>query len=279
MSLFGKYAICQELYEGWDWDRQCQFSFEVGYRGMEIAPFTIAQRIDQIPQEKLLEIRRVAESRGLEIIGLHWLLAKTTGLHLTSSERAVQRETTEYLRELGRACSILGGQLLVLGSPMQRNLAAGVTREQGADNAFSVIQPCLDDYAKWGVKLCLEPLTPKETNFWNTCAEAQEMVERLNHPAVCIHQDVKAMLSEPTPIPELIRSFAGKVGHFHVNDSNLLGPGMGPTDYTPILQALEAVRYSGWISLEVFDYSPGPKKIARESLDYLERVRRKLNPM
>ncbi|MCH8831079.1 MAG: sugar phosphate isomerase/epimerase, partial [Planctomycetes bacterium] len=85
------------------------------------------------------------------------------------------------------------------------------------------------------------------------------------------HQDVKAMLgAEEKTVPELIREYRGRVGHFHVNDTNLLGPGMGDTDYTPILQALFDAQYDGWVSVEVFDYSLGAEKIARESFANLE---------
>ena len=115
------------------------------------------------------------------------------------------------------------------------------------------------------MRICLEPLTPKETNFINTCAEAMELIDRLERPNFCLHQDVKAMLGgETSPIPELIARYAPLVGHFHANDLNLLGPGMGPTDFVPIFAALLRAKYAGWVSVEVFDYSPGCERIARE---------------
>lgn len=267
-----KFAICQELFEGWEWERQCRFIAETGYTGIELAPFTLASRIGDVTPERRATLRKQAADQGLEIIGLHWLLAKTTGMHLTTADPASRRATAEYLIELGNACADLGGTILVFGSPGQRSLDAGTTREQGLERAAEVFQQSMPALAERGVRLCMEPLTPKETNFINTCGEALELIERVAHPNFVLHQDVKAMLSEPEPIPDLIRKYAPFVGHFHVNDGNLLGPGMGPTEYEPILGALCETKYSGWVSVEVFDYSPGCETIARESIRYLREV-------
>ncbi|MCY2968635.1 MAG: sugar phosphate isomerase/epimerase [Planctomycetota bacterium] len=261
-----KFAICQELFENWSWERQCQFIAETGYQGIEVAPFTLAPRITDVSLERRRELRSTAEAHGLRITGLHWLLAKTTGLHITSSDAAVERATIDYLIALGDACADLGGEVLVFGSPAQRNLAEGVSREEGMRRAEKIFRACMPRFAARGVKLCVEPLTPKETNFLNTCADAQELIERVDHPCCRLHQDVKAMLSEAESVPALIAKYAGKTGYFHANDSNMLGPGMGPTDFVPIFRALRETGYDGWVSVEVFDYSPGAEHIAQVSI-------------
>jgi sugar phosphate isomerase/epimerase len=267
-----KFAICQELFEGWDWERQCRFIREVGYDGVEVAPFTLAPRITDVSPARRHELRAQAESNGLTICGLHWLLAKTDGLHLTTFDTQVRRGTADYLRALGNACADLGGTVLVFGSPAQRNLERGLSKEQALEHAAEVFRAAMPALADRGVTLAMEPLTPKETDFINTCAEAEQLIRMVDHPNFRLHQDVKAMLSEATPIPELIRRYAPLTAHFHVNDDNLLGPGMGRTDFHPIFAALEETQYSGWVSVEVFDYRPGAEKIARESLDYMRRV-------
>ena len=244
-----KFAICQELFENWDWKRQCQFIAEAGYTGIELAPFTLASRISDVSPERRRELRLQAEEYGLTICGLHWLLAKTEGLHLTTNDRTVRQATTKYLIELGQACADLGGSVMVFGSPVQRNLQEGVSRAQAYENAAEVFRAAMPAFADRGVKIVMEPLTPKETNFVNTCAEAVELIELVGHPSFVLHQDVKAMLSESTPIPELIARYASITEHFHVNDDNLLGPGMGRTDYHPIVKALLDSSYSGWVSV------------------------------
>lgn len=268
-----KFAICQELFEGWDWERQCRFIAEVGYEGIEVAPFTLAPRIGDVPVERRLEMRRQAENAGLQVIGLHWLLAKTEGLHLTSSDESVRHATRDYLIELGQACADLGGHLMVFGSPGQRSLEPGMGRDQAYANAAQVLSGALPALAECGVHICMEPLTTRETDFINTCADAMELIEMVGAPNLCLHQDVKAMLgAESESIPALIEKYVSRVGHFHVNDTNLLGPGMGDTDFVPIFDALLKNGYEGWVSVEVFDYSPGCEKIARDSLDYMRET-------
>jgi sugar phosphate isomerase/epimerase len=267
-----KFAICQELFTDWDWDRQCRFISETGYTGVEVAPFTLAASPGDVSAKQRVSLRSTAEKYELEIIGLHWLLAKTEGFHLTTSDAAIRRRTAQYLTELGDLCADLGGHLMVLGSPQQRNIEEGMSLEQARENAIEVLQAAMPRLEERGVDLLLEPLTTKETNFMNTCAEAATLIAAVDSPHLALHQDVKAMLGEGTPLPELIHRFAQMTRHFHANDANLQGPGMGDIDFVPIFQSLKETGYDGWVSVEVFDYSPGAEKIARDSLQYMQEV-------
>jgi sugar phosphate isomerase/epimerase len=264
-----RYAICNEIFEGWDHPRVCRLVADLGYGGVEIAPFTLAPRITDVSPEKRRELRQQAEACGVQIIGLHWLLAKTEGLHLTSPDEAVRRRTAEYLVELARGCRDLGGEFMVFGSPAQRRIPTDFSKAQAMDFAADTFQRALTGIADCGVKLCLEPLAPSDTDFINTCAEAVALLDSISHPNFVLHLDVKAMASDEAPTPELIRRHVKRTHHFHANDPNLRGPGFGNADFVPIFRALKEVDYRGWVSVEVFDYSPDSETIARESIRYM----------
>jgi sugar phosphate isomerase/epimerase len=264
-----RYAICNETFEGWDHERVCRFVAETGYTGLELAPFTLAPRITEVSPERRREIRKQAEAHGVEIIGLHWLLAKTEGFMLTSPDAEIRRRTAQYLIELTRACRELGAQILVLGSPMQRRIPPGHTASQAEDFALGTLQIVTPELEKSEVFLCLEPLAPAEADFMQTAAEGLHLRDRIGHPRVQLHLDVKAMASESEPVATVIRNYSKWMKHFHANDANRRGPGFGAIDFKPIFQALKDIRYAGWVSVEVFDYSPDPETIARESIRYM----------
>ena len=144
-----------------------------------------------------------------------------------------------------------------------------MTKEQAADFAVDTCRRAASGIADAGVYLCLEPLSPPEADFINTAAEGIELLERIDHPNFRLHFDVKAMSTEDVPATELIRRHAHRTGHFHANDPNKRGPGFGTTDFVPIFKALLESGYKGWVSVEVFDYTPDPETIARESIRYL----------
>lgn len=165
-----KFGICNELFEGMEFAQVCRLVEDLGYDGLEIAPFTLARLITELTAARRRELRMMVEDAGLETIGLHWLLAKTEGLYLTSPEASVRRATGEYLVALAEATRDLGGTLMVLGSPKQRSLLPGVSYEQAfgyAGEVFDRIMPAIGDA---GVHLCFEPLAPNDTDFVNTCA-------------------------------------------------------------------------------------------------------------
>lgn len=302
-----KFALCNEMFERRPMAEVCAAARKLGYHGIEIAPFTLASSANEVTALQRKQVRRTIAEAGLETVGLHWLFAGPTGLHMTTTDKQVWGRTRDYLSCLLDLCSDLGGKVLVLGSPKQRSIIEGQTRDGAWQRAVDLLSSVMDQAAELGQTICLEPLSPAETNFINTVAEGMKMVRQINHPNLKIHLDVKAMCSESpsirslplrgkgarragvpsgaegpgsetimrgngSSVSDVIRSVrASDIGHFHVNDANLYGPGMGEVDYAPIAEAVKEVGWDKWLSVEVFKYDPDPETIARKSIEYLRK--------
>jgi sugar phosphate isomerase/epimerase len=272
-----KFAICNEMFG----DRPIADTFstirKLGYTGVEIAPFTLAPQaapfdVRKVPAERIVEMRTQAEEAGLEVVGLHWLLAKTEGCYLTSPDPTVRRHTAEYLRALAEVCADLGGKVMVLGSPQQRNLQEGVSYADGEAYAAEVLHATVPACRQFGVTIALEPLGPAEGNFMLTAAAGIHLAKLVGSPHCRLHLDVKAMSSEDQSIPDVIRASREWTVHFHANDPNLCGPGMGEVDFHPIFAALNETGYKGWVSVEAFKFDPSPDEVARRSIEYMQQV-------
>ncbi len=269
-----KFAICNETYQQWPFEKTCADIAAAGYAGVEVAPFTLDADPLRITEAQAEAAGHVAREHGLEVVGLHWLLVRPEGesLHLTTDDAAVRRRTVEYARHLVRLCKAMGGRVMVWGSPKQRNIADGQPYETAFDHAAEAMRQICEVAEPLGVTIALEPLARRETNFLTTAAETIKLIDAVGSPACRLHLDVKAMSDEPTPIPDIIRFSAKHVVHFHANDPNLRGPGEGDVDHVPIAAALREIGYAGYVSVEVFDYTPDAPTIARKSMDYLKRV-------
>lgn len=267
-----KFGICNEIFKDWSIEDTFAFAKKAGYDFVEIAPFTVAKSVTEISAAECARIRALAAKIGIGISGLHWVLVQTEGIYLTHPDAAVRARTSDYFVALVDCCADLGGTRIVVGSPKQRNLMDGVTYEQAWAWATEVFRAAVKRAEERGVVLCFEPLAPNETNFVNTAAEGRRFAAQFASKAMSIILDVKAMSSEGTPIPQIIRESAGKFEYFHANDPNLKGPGFGDMDFAPIAAALRDAGYDGTVSVEVFNFDEGPEAIATRSREYLRKA-------
>jgi D-psicose/D-tagatose/L-ribulose 3-epimerase len=264
-----RFAICNEIFD----DRSLEDGFtaiaEAGYTGVELAPFTLGGSPRELSSERRSAIRRAAGDRGLEVTGMHWLLARTEGMHVSSVDPATIERTRERLADLTRLCADLGGQVLVFGSPAQRSTPPGMPAAEARERAIETFQTWAEAAEADGVTICLEGLPPDETDFMTTTAEVLGIVREVASPAVRLVLDVKSMSSEGTDIPTVIRSASAELAYVQANDANRGGPGFGDTDLVPILRVLREVGYDGVISVEAFDVPSGADDVAVRSLQYL----------
>jgi sugar phosphate isomerase/epimerase len=269
-----KISICNELFQGWPIERVFEYAAHLGYDGVEIAPFTLADSVMEISQKRRSAIRRAAEENGIEIVGLHWLLVKPEGLYINHPDEIIRIKTQEYIEALIHFCADIGGKILVHGSPHQRTVQEGWSFREAWNFAKETFKVCLKTARKRNVIYGIEPLPHTSTNFINTVDEALRMVKEVRHPNFKMVFDCRsASVQEKSVTESLIRAFESRtLCHVHVNDTNGRGPGSGETQFTPILKRLFKNGYRGYISVEVFHFDPDPQTIASRSIGYLKGI-------
>ena len=267
-----KFAICNETYQGWDFAKTCDHVAATGYQAIEIAPFTLKDDPRDLTEEDAGRYGEIAKAAGLEVVGLHWLLVKPGWLHVTTPDDLLRKDTVAFGIHLARTCAAMGGRIMVWGSPKQRDVSPDWEYDEAFSRAADTLRKVAEAAGEVGVSIAMEPLARTETNFLNTAEETRRLIKTVDHPAFRLHLDVKAMSDEEKSIPEIIRESREDLLHFHANDPNLRGPGFGEMKFEPIADCLKEVGYAGYVSVEVFDYSPDPETIATQSLSYLKKV-------
>ena len=267
-----KFSLCNEVLAGLTLERQCEYAAALGYHGLEIAPFTLAEAPERISSAEAARIRRTVESFGLVVTGLHWLLVKPTGLSLTTPDAALRARTFDVMARLTALCAELGGSVLVHGSPKQREIAPGETHATALGRLGEALERIAHVAGSHAVTYCIEPLGRRETSLVNTVAEAAELIGPIDHPSLRTMIDCSAAgATETLDVPALIDRWlpTGLIAHIQANDPNRRAPGQGELAFAPILAALERHHYAGVVAVEPFDYVPDGPACAAWSIGYL----------
>ena len=143
-------------------ERQCAFARDVGYDGIEIAPFTLTDDPTRLPASSPARWRRAAADAGIAITSLHYLLRAPAGLSITAADADQRRRTVDVMRALCALAAELGAHVLVHGSPDQRVLAPG-DEDEGRKRGIDCFAAMAEAASQAGVVYCIEPLARNQT--------------------------------------------------------------------------------------------------------------------
>jgi D-psicose/D-tagatose/L-ribulose 3-epimerase len=270
-----KLSLCNEVLRERPFAEQCRLAAAIGCKGIELAPFTLANDPSTLGEREAQECRRIAQDHGLAISSLHWLLVQPTGLSIATPDDALHGRTVALLERLIDFATACGAQVLVHGSPAQR-------APVGAQSVADALARCEAAWSRLAeraqqarVIYCIEPLSPAETPVINTLADAAAVIDRIGSPALRTMFDLSAASQSETRAPSAVLAQyleSGHVAHVQLNDRNRRGPGQGDTLVAPVLRVLKTLGYAGWIALEPFDYHPEPLACAAASAAYVRGI-------
>jgi sugar phosphate isomerase/epimerase len=265
-------AICNEVYDKRPLAEVCHSIRKIGYTGIEIAPFTLAEQPSDITAAERQRHRDTIRSEGLSFVGLHWLMASPAGLHVTTPDRALREKSWRHVRDLIDLCADLGDNgILVFGSPKQRGTVDGLSRAEATKNYTDGLAGVVPHAEQRGVTILVEALPIGQCDVITTLAEAAAIVNQMGSPAVRTMFDVHNAVDEKEPHAVLVDRYFDLIRHVHINEMDGRHPGTGTYDFKPLFEMLRRRNYRHWVSLEAFDFTPGPEKIAADSLRFVEK--------
>ena len=271
-----RFAICNELFQKMPLAQMCRIARELGYRGFEIAPFTLGEDPAALSPGQRVETRNAMAGEGLEFVGLHWLLTAPPGLQIVTNDAAVRQRSWDYVRLLIDLCADLATPgarhrpVVVFGSPKQRSSVPGSSAAEAVQNFRQGMAHVAPHAESRGVVLLVEALSPSQTDVVTSLAEAVSIVQQIGSPAVQTMFDVHNAIDETEPHTVLIERYFSHIRHVHVNEMDGREPGMGDYDFVNLLQKLAELKYNGWVSLEAFDFSRDPRDVAARAIKTLQ---------
>jgi sugar phosphate isomerase/epimerase len=273
-----RHSTCNEAFEKWSFADACKAIRKIGYTGIEIAPFTLAERPTDVTATQRREYRDIMQSEGLTFVGLHWLMVSPKGLHVTTPDTALRERSWQHIRDLIDLSADLGPDgVLVFGSPKQRSTTGGLTREEATRNYVDGLRSVAPYAAERGVTILAEALPIDQSDVVQSLEEAVRIVREIDSPGVRTMFDVHNAINETEPHAELVDRWFDYIRHVHVNELDGKHCGAGNYDFKLVFQTLARRGYRGWISLEAFDFSYGEERLVTESLRHLEREIASLN--
>jgi sugar phosphate isomerase/epimerase len=270
--------MCNEAFEKRPFAETVKAIRRAGYAGIEIAPFTLAERPADISAIERRNYREVMAAEGLAFVGLHWLMMSPPGLHVTTPDHVLRQKSWDHIRRLIDLCADLGPDgVLVFGSPQQRSSTGGIDREEATRHFVDGLASIAPHAESRAVTVLVEALPIGQTDVVQSLEEAAGIVRRIASPSIRTMFDVHNAVDEREPHAALVERYFDLIRHVHVNELDGRHCGTGGYDFGPVLEVLARRGYEGWLSLEAFDFSYGGERIAAESLLHLKSVIAKIS--
>ncbi|MBI5724705.1 MAG: sugar phosphate isomerase/epimerase [Planctomycetes bacterium] len=233
---------------------------ELGYHGVELA---LAGANDVQPEK----LHRWLARGGLAVSAISTgQIFANRGLYFTHPDAAVRDRTVKVFEDLAKLAAEFGGIINV--GRVRGPVGPGQTPTEARTLFTDVMSRILDFAGPRGVKIIIEPVNRYEINFVNTLDDAAAVLAPLAGRGAGLMPDVFHMNIEEARIGESLRKHGPLVAYIHLADSNRLAPGQGHLDFDEVFDALDAINFDGWASVEILPL-PDCDTAARQAARFL----------
>jgi D-psicose/D-tagatose/L-ribulose 3-epimerase len=186
-----------------------------------------------------------------------------TSRDLTHDDRTYQKNSFEYIKSCFKICSQLGATFFA--GPMysavgKARLVSTEQRKIEWDRAVINLKKVCHIAKDMGLEIALEPLNRFESDMVNTCEDVMRLIAEIDDPSAKVLLDGFHMNIEEKSVEEAIILAGSKLIHVQVSENYRGTPGTGQTQWNALRKGLEAISYSGAVSIESF--TPEVKELA-----------------
>lgn len=241
----------------------CIHAAGLGFDSIEIFP-PAADAVD------VEAVRALVTRHALKVAAIGtgggWVRHKLT---LTHSDPAIRSQARAFVRAIIDRAGALGAPAII-GS-MQGRWEGSVTRDQALVWLAEALEELGEHARSLGVPLLIEPLNRYETNLLNRVGDTAAWLKKLRTANVRILADLFHMNIEEADVAGALIAGGSLVGHVHFADSNRRAIGFGHTDAAPIIAALRAIKYQGYLSAELLPL-PDPQAAAAQTITAIRQA-------
>jgi len=240
----------------------CRTAADMGFDGIELFPPS-ADDLDATA------LRRMLEDHGLKLAavgtGGGWVCQRLT---LTSADGLLRSAAKRFIRSIIDFAALFGAPAII-GS-MQGRASALIDRTTAIKHLRDALSELGEHANERGVPLLFEPLNRYETDIANTLQSATGVLDGVTNTNVRILADLFHMNIEEADMAGAIRSAGKHIGHVHFADSNRRPAGLGHTDFSAVVAALNEIQYDGYVSAECLPF-PDSYSAAKQTMDSYRR--------
>ncbi len=245
-----KYAVSNWIYG----DEPLETTFDrlsrCGYDGVELKY--------EPGQYSAAEVRRLCDRYRLQALSLAGMYPLERDL--ANPDPEVRRQATEYLRAGTDFAREVGASLIiVVPSAVGKTGPVGELRDEGEwedagrrewGYAVESVRRAAGYAESRGIILAIEPINRYESYLVNTAGQGLRFISEVGSDSVRLHLDTFHMNIEEADPAGAILAAGDRLVNLHLSDSNRQAIGRGHYDFAALLAALEAIGYTGALTLE-----------------------------
>jgi D-psicose/D-tagatose/L-ribulose 3-epimerase len=241
--------------------------------------------IEEVGQFDVARVGELARAHGLEVSVCAVIGPGRDLLLAGEAERGIAylRSCIEVAQTLGSP-TVAGPFYSAVGRCWRSTPAE---RERDVEQIARTLRSLGAYAADHGVVLGVETLNRFETSFLNTTAQALELIDRVDHPAVGVALDLFHLGIEEKHVGDALRLAGPRLVHLQVAENDRGTPGTGSLPWHDVAAALREIRYSGRVVIETFSdrveaiaraaaiwrpLAPDSDSLAREGLAFLRTL-------